>query len=137
MRGGENMTDNRWWNILVIAVGVFLLGLVLWFVFFADSIVEAKKCDDSDRCGRPTSVPSISPTAIPSVTLNPSPTAGISATPTMTPEASISAVPSPVPTVQASNVPTSDGKSDGRSSCPECTKTPEASPWNGDPVGWK
>ncbi len=71
------------------------------------------------------------------------PTPEISPEVTETPEASPTAeltpevTPTPVDTTAGHGDSLSDGKSDGKSSCPSCTQAPATSPYDGSQVGWK
>lgn len=74
----------------------------------------------------------------PTITVVPTGTPTASPSPELTPEAT--ATPSPTTAPEVTNTPShADGRSDGLSSCPECTKAPNYpnSQFDNQPVGWK
>jgi hypothetical protein len=92
--------------------------------------------DYAGECEEPSVTPTVTPSVTPGVTVTPTKEPEVSPTPSVTPDPTVTPTIIQEQTI-ATDVPKSDGKSDGRSSCPECTQTPKYSPWNGDPVGWK
>lgn len=88
--------------------------------------------DGACRIISPTPSITIAPTNTPSVTPTVTPTAGVSATPTpsLTPVPTDTPRVTPTPTVTQNNTGdhVSDNRSDGRSSCPECTAQPTLIP---------
>lgn len=89
---------------LILILSVFIL--LISFTFQADATRKVKQCEES----QPTPIISIEPSVIvePSEALELTPTAS----------------PSAVPTTQPQQASGGDGRSDGLSSCPECTKAP-------------
>ena len=95
---------------LIVGLAVVLsVGAILYFVFLSEG---AKAGATYNQCRLQCVTPA--PTAVPSVEPSVSPIPTITETPTATPS----------PTEVPGNPDVSDNRSDGRSSCPECTKAP-------------
>lgn len=83
--------------------------------------VPTQICNNGEHVGNPHCLPTIGPSVIPTVSVTVT-----LPEPSLTPEVISSPSATPTPSNTEDNKNTSDGRSDGLSSCSDCTKTHEA-----------
>lgn len=101
-------------TFIIIAIIAFIAGLI-WFFTVQRANASYEVCEDWEKCEY-----EVTPTPTVEVTPTPECDQDQCITPTEEPTATPSVVPTDTPNQGGQG----DGKSDGRSSCPSCTATP-------------